>query len=567
MRTTQRILAACILLAALAVTAAAQDDPLFRAMADELDRSMADLRIEGMDRPYFLSYRLQDVDVVRVEARYGALVASDESHARYLYVECRVGDPSFDNSNFVATWQDVNRQRRGVVEEDDYESLRHSIWLATDTAYKNALEQLARKRSYIQAHPQKEAIPDFSPAEPFALVGEPVTLVVDEGAWEKEVRAAAEILEEYPSLQDWKVTFSGVGVNKRYVNSEGSRHLKGATFSDLEVAATAQAEDGQRITDFLRYTTRGGDPLPTGEALAADVRDMAEELEALVAAETLDEYAGPVLFTEYAAAQFIAQLFAAQLTPVKSPLLAEDWMQDYMPDAKLAGRLHRRVLPEFVTVTDEPTRESWEGQLLAGHKLVDDEGVPAEDITLVEEGRLVALPMSRGPTKKLTRSNGHAVTFRNQWTVPAASNVFVHSKRTKKDLVKELRKLAKDADSEFGLLITRLDAPDVSRQYRWTESRDDQGSALLTAPVAVYKVYADDGRVEPVRGLAFDDVSIRTLRDIYAFGKRPSLTNIEQTAGPGMDYRMAVVTPDILVEEMEFKASAAGEPKMVGGRP
>ena len=567
MRTTLRTIAACVLLLAFAVTAQASDDVLFRAMQDELDRSMTDLRIEDMAPPYFLSYRLQDNHVAIVEARYGALVHSQTMHSRNLYVECRVGDPSFDNSNFVATWQDLNRQRAGVVEEDDYDALRHAIWLTTDGAYKHALEQLARKESYLQAHPQKEAIPDFSAVEPFVHLEEQVEFVVDLDAWEDEVRAAADVLGEYASLQDWKVTFHGIAANKRYVNSEGSSHLKGGTFDDLEVAATAQAEDGQRLTSFLRYSSRGGDALPTGEELVADVREMAEELEALLAAETLDEYAGPVLFADYAAAQFVAQLFAAQLTPVKSPLLAEEWMQDYMPPARLAGKLNRRVLPEFVTVTDEPTRESWEGIRLAGYKLVDDEGVPTEDVTLVEEGRLVGLPTSRGPTKKLTESNGHAITFPNQWTVPAASNLFVESKRSKKDLVKELRKLAKDFDSEFGLLITLLDVPEISRRYQRTESFDEPGSALLTGPVVAYKVYADDGRIEPVRGITFDEVSIRTLRDIYALGKEPALTNMGQAVGPGMYYRMAVVTPDILVEEMEFKASSASEPAMVGGRP
>ena len=567
MRTTIRTIAACVLLLALAVTAAAQNDVLFRAMQDELDRSMTDLRIEGMDPPYFLSYRLQDNYIAAVEARYGALVHSQTTHSRHFYVECRVGDPSFDNSNFVATWQDLNRQRAGVVEEDDYDALRHAIWLTTDGAYKHALEQLARKESYIQAHPQKEAIPDFSEVEPFVHMAEPVELVADIDAWENEVRAAADVLGEYPSLQDWKVTFHGIAANKRYVNSEGSSHLKGATFDDLEIAATAQAEDGQRLTSFLRYSTRGGDALPTGEELAADVREMAEELEALLAAETLDEYAGPVLFTDYAAAQFVVQLFVAQLTPVKSPLLAEEWMQDYMPAAKLAGKLNRRVLPEFVTVRDEPRRESWEGMKLAGYKLVDDEGVPTEDVTLVEEGRLVMLPTGRGPTKKLTESNGHAITFPNQWTVPVASNVFVESKRSKKDLVKELRNLAKDFDNEFGLLVTRLDVPDISRRYQRTESFDEPGSALLTGPAVAYKVYADDGRMEAVRGITFDEVSVRTLRDIYALGKEPALTNMGQAVGPGMYYRMAVVTPDILVEEMEFKASSESEPAMVGGRP
>ncbi|MBM3308392.1 MAG: hypothetical protein FJY74_08705, partial [Candidatus Eisenbacteria bacterium] len=397
--------------AATAATAAAQDDVLFGAMQDEMDRSMSDLRIEGMNPPYFLSYRLQDDDVVGVEARYGSLVRSEATRARNLYVECRVGGPSFDNSNFVAGWQDLNRQRQGVVEEDHYGALRHSIWLATDAAYKAALEQLAGKESYLRAHPQKEAVPDFSAAEPFVHIEEPVALSVDTGAWEDEARAAAAVLAGYPALQDWRVAFTGVASTKRYVNSEGSRHLKGAVMSDLEITATAQADDGQRLTAFLRYSTSGGDALPTGQALVAAVRGMAEEFEALRSAGTLDEYAGPVLFADYAAAQLVAQLFAAQLAPARSPLLADDWMKQYVPDAKLAGKLSRRVLPEFVTVTDEPTRESWEGMRLAGYRLVDDEGVPAENVTLVESGRLVTLPIGRGPTKKLTESNGRAVAF------------------------------------------------------------------------------------------------------------------------------------------------------------
>ena len=189
-------------------------------MQDEMDRSMTDLRIEGMDPPYFLSYGLQDVDAVRVEARYGALVRSDETHARYLYVECRVGDPSFDNTNFVATWQDLNRQRTGVVEEDDYDALRHSIWLTTDDAYKHALETLARKESYLQTHPQKEAIPDFSPAEPFVHMEEPAELVVDVDAWEEPKKS--------PRGWIWRLT-GGVGGAEIVFGSRGGRRSSAGT--------------------------------------------------------------------------------------------------------------------------------------------------------------------------------------------------------------------------------------------------------------------------------------------------------------------------------------------------
>ncbi len=569
MRTILRMITVSVVLLASAAAALGQaDDDVFRAMQDELDRSMSELRIEGMPAPYFLSYAVEDVDRATVQARYGALVHSQRTQARHLSIECRVGSPEFDNTYFVATWGDLGNYRKGIVEENDYDAIRHSIWLHTDAAYKKALELLAGKDAYIQAHPRKDAIPDLAPAESHVHMGEPAKLTVDLAAWEKEARAAGDVLAEFPSLQDWKVTFTGTGKTRRYLNSEGSSHLKGATFGDLEIAATAQADDGQRLTSFLRYSTRDGDALPTGEELAEDVREMAGDLEAMVAAETIDEYAGPVLFADHAAAQLVAQLFAGQLSPTKSPLVAEEWMKQYMPDPKLAGRLNRRVLPEFVTVTDEPTRESWEGEKLAGHMIVDDEGVQSQDLTLVEEGRLVMLPTGRGPTKKLTTSNGHAIALPNQWTMPVATNIFVRTSEPKKNLVKELRTLTADFGNEYGLLVTRLDEPEISRRYRWTEASDEPGSALLNAPVIAYRVYEDDGRIEPVRGITFDDVTIRALRDIFAMDDEPELTNLVAPIGmSGMRYRIAVVTPDVLIEEMEFKSASASEPMMVGARP
>lgn len=566
-----RILAAIAgtLLMMVSTAALAQTDEIvFRAMQDELDRSMSELRIEGMPAPYFLSYTVEDVDRVTVQARYSALVHAERNENRYLYVECRVGAPEFDNTYFVASWDDLGDYRNGMVEENDYDALRRSIWLQTDAAYKKALEQLAGKDAYIQTHPRKEAIPDLSPAEPFVYTGAAATLTVDAGAWEEEARAIGDVLAEFALLQDWKATFTGASQTRRYVNSEGSRHVKGESFCDLEVTATAQADDGQRLSSFLRYSTRGGDPMPAGDELAEDVRKMASELEAAVSAETIDEYAGPVLFADYAAAQLVTQLFVQQLSPAKSPLLGEDWMKQYVPDPKLASRLSRRVLPDFVTVTDEPTRRSWEGRKLVGYMEVDDEGVPCKDLKLVEEGRLVMLPMGRGPTKKLAESNGHARRLPNQWTMPAATNVFVQTSEPKRDLVEELRGLCADFGNEYGLLITRLDEPGISRQYQWTESGEDPGSPLLSAPVVAYKVYESDGRVEPVRGVTFDDVSIRALRDVFAMNGEPELTNLVATVGTsGMHYRIAVVTPDILVEEMEFKSAAASEPTMVGARP
>ena len=49
------------------------DDPTLKAMRAELDREKALLVLPGMQRPYFIQYRLDDIDTYEAAANYGAL--------------------------------------------------------------------------------------------------------------------------------------------------------------------------------------------------------------------------------------------------------------------------------------------------------------------------------------------------------------------------------------------------------------------------------------------------------------------------------------------------------------
>jgi predicted Zn-dependent protease len=556
------------LLIALPAVAQAPDDVVFRAMQDELDRTMQSLRLESMSPPYFLSYRIQDVDETTIQARYGALTQAEESRPRYFSIDLRVGSPDLDNSSFIGGMRDVYRRRANFANEDDYRSLRHDLWLQTDQAYKSALENLSRKNAYLQVHPPQEVIPDFSAAAPYVLAGPPGVLPLDPAAWQREVEAAAREFDDFPGLQDWNVSYFGRASTVRYLNSEASRHMKGQAIQRIDVNATVQASDGQRLNGFLAFTARDEDAPPSGEALKVAVRSMAGELQAMAAAPRLNEYAGPVLFDGFAAAQLISQLFVAQLTPPRQPIYAEDWMAQSAPDPKLVGRLQRRVLPAFVTIEDDPTRGTWGGVRLAGSQTVDDEGVPCQPLTLVDKGRLVNLPMSRTPTAKLHESNGHARVMVSGMSVPTPSNLIVRTSEPVADPIAELRRLAREFGSDYGLLVTRLADPNVDDRYRWNERRTQGPPELLAAPLFVYKVYVSDGHREPVRGLIFEEVSIRTLRDIGAMGKEVAVYNLAQSFGP-MDYRypISIVTPSILVEEMELKANPDREPLAVSGNP
>ncbi len=566
-----RTLLTCVTVLLLLSPAAARSgeipgDPVFRAMADELDRSMEQLEIEGMERPYFISYLVQDNEAIMLEARYGALLSTETSRERYLYTEVRVGDPGLDSTGYVGGWRSMGSARARIIAEDDYDALRHQIWLVTDAKYKLALENLAGKQSYLQAHPVREPLDDFSAAEPLVKITEPPVLDQDLAGWEERVLLAAKTLGEFSSLQDWNVRIIAAGLGKRYLNSEGSRHHKGRVITELEISATTQAADGQRLSNFLRYGTAAGDQLPSGNTLAEEVRTMAGELEAMAASELIDDYSGPVLFGGDAAAQFVAQLFALQLSPPRKPLLANQWMSRSFPDPKLAGKMNRRVFPEFVNITDDPTRETWEDRHLAGRMEVDDEGVAGQKVTLVREGRLVGLPMGRQPTKEIKESNGHVRASRMLWPLPAVTSLFVETSAPVANLRDELRRLAGDFGLEYGLLITRLDETRYSRSFRRSFSGPDASDQLLSAPVAVYKVYVEDGRLEPVRGLVFDEVTVRAMRDVGMMGDDPRLYNLRLST-PASSIAASIITPSILVEEIDLKEDSAREPLPLSGNP
>jgi predicted Zn-dependent protease len=545
-------------------------DPIFQAMRDELARSSKELVMPGMSAPYFLSYRVRDEESVNIDARYTALVDSTRSRSRQLCIDLRVGGPSRDNSNFYQDWSDIWGDEMGLVDEDSYAAVRHQLWYQTDGVYKKALESLARKQAYLQAHPPKKVLDDFWKAPAFVSIGQPaaVSPAIVQAAGPC-VRAAATALREFPALQDWRVACHLRATTQRYVDSGGNEHRKGFPRVYYEMSATQQAADGQRLTGFVTQVIRQDDPLPPPAALAEEARGMARDLQAMASAAPLEEYVGPVLFTDLASAQFISGLFASQLGLPREALATEQWMSSQLPLGKLAARVKRRILPTFVNIHDQPRLEAWDGRRLAGTMTVDDQGVECQDISLVESGRLVGLPLSRQPVEGFTGSNGHARGLRQQRTVPAITNLVVSATETKpySELVRELQRLCREQALEYGLLVRRLEEERYTDLYRRVDRQDDE-EPLLNAPLVVYKVYAKDGRLEPVRGLGFDEVTVRALRDIVALGKDTRAYNLQQPyPGTGMYYPASIVIPSILVEEMELKSVAVQEPLAVGSNP
>src|ERR1700680_689521 len=116
-----------------AAVAAARGDALLEALLTELSRSYTHLKMDQVQAPYYIEYRVNDVDDYSAEAAFGALVQSQRVHVRILRVVVRTGDYKQD-SYFGQGVGETNI----LPLDNDPIALRHQIWMATDDAYKTA---------------------------------------------------------------------------------------------------------------------------------------------------------------------------------------------------------------------------------------------------------------------------------------------------------------------------------------------------------------------------------------------------------------------------------------------
>src|SRR5712692_7791184 len=187
------------LLAALSCGAAAgaqaqqDNDHTLQAMRDEMARSKARLELKIPNiaqpvRPYYIEYRLLDLDVREVVAEFGTLLASTHTRNRFMNVVARVGSYRRDSSNFVSedSFRGFIGPTGSVGIDRDYNSLRQDLWIATDQAFKEALETYSRKEAYLSSLARPSDIDDFAKAEPVQLIEPLEKRDWTKRKWEKE---------------------------------------------------------------------------------------------------------------------------------------------------------------------------------------------------------------------------------------------------------------------------------------------------------------------------------------------------------------------------------------------
>jgi TldD protein len=560
------------LLLALPLLAADAKDPILRAIEDEMARSGA-LGTVAPAQPYFFEYAIHDGALVSISSTLGAVVTSRSVRFRFPQVGIRVGDYQFDDTNYAGGDYHAGASYDvfDLPLEDSYAVLRHHLWLATDMAYKQALELLSLKRAALRDVTPTEDLPDFSRAARFERIAAGRIQAFDAAAWEARLRRLSALFASYPALRQTGVSFEGARGVFYLANSEGTRIRVPETSAGLRVRANAQAPDGMLLHDAVSFQSLDPDRMPPDAEIERGVKEVAENLTALVGAPVGESYSGPVLFEGVASAQLFAQVLGANCTVPRRPITPPG-RSSPLAMGEFENRIGSRVLPEWMDVVDDPTQSEWHGRALFGHYDVDLEGVAAQSVSLVEKGVLKNFLLTRQPVKTFRASNGHA-RLPGSFGAKAAGigNLFVSASGgvSQGALRQRLIDLCRERGKPYGILIRKLDFPTTasSDELRRAFAGMQSGARPVSPPILIYRVYPD-GREQLVRGLRLRGLDVRSLKDIVAASSETTTFDFYNTGAPlameGASFRAesSVVAPSVLIDDVEIERIEGELPKL-----
>lgn len=519
---------------------AADDDAAIKAMGAEMARTTQRLQMDGIAPPYFVQYVLDDDENWTCQASFGALMSEGSGGSATVGADIRVGDYDLDNTNFVRGRSLTGGIGRVTAPADlDPDALQHRLWLATDQMYKRAIEDLAAKKAWLQSNNVPDRPVDLIPAgTPMVLLEERLSLDVDRDSLQDLARQLSARFRDAPAIQDSDVYIQAEVSHRTLMNNEGTLVRSASRSIRLAVVASTQAVDGMPIGDAITHYGRTAADLPDAATLTAEVDRLIERLSSRVTAERAEEYIGPVLFEGDAACLVMMELLAERLSYPDEPVGASG------AGTPFKNRLKKRVTPPFLHVLDDPTIRTFAGAPLLGAYAVDDDGVAAEAVHLVEEGRLKNWYMSRIPTRAITDSNGHS---RGGKGGPAC--LFVRSENTLAPdaLRAELLRVAREQELPYAIRVAAIARADVGVSGARAGGGFSNGNIDLSPPISAWRVYLD-GHEEPIRGGDWQGVTLRSLRDIYVTGEDSHVFN-----GRRRGALLSIVCPSLLIEEIEIK--------------
>ena len=525
---------------ALAATCVSAQSPLIKILTGELDRNFAVLKDKGNPAPYFMGYSVTDSESNVLSASDGAISGENHGRARLLDITVRVGSPKFDNYRRVNGQVPNFSSTSSIALEDDPLAIRQAVWLNTDRVYRSASQRLIQ----IQADEKLRAAAtdgsdDFSAETPQVFFEQPPPLKFNATEWAARLRRLSAEFTKYPGALNSSITLQAERTVETLVTTEGTRVEQGRLFSRIVITTAGKASDGMDLQTLETFETDDPAHLPKDAEILAAVEKAGKNLQDLLAAPPSDPFVGPAILSGRAAGVFFHEIFGHRIEGHRQ--------KDEAEGQTFTKSVNKEILPPFLSVIFDPTLREFQGTMLNGSYLYDDEGVKARRVPIVEDGVLKTFLMSRSPIDGFPNSNGHGRRQPGAEVVSRQSNLFVESSKKVSD--EELRQMlideVKKQGKPYGLFFDQ-----VTGGYTTTARRGLQ--AFTVIPLVVYRIYPDGRPDELIRGVSIVGTPLASLGNIVATSDKSEIFNGICGAESG-NVPVSAISPALLVSSIEIQ--------------
>jgi TldD protein len=516
-------------------------DVLTSTMQRELQRAQGELgKLDPA--PYFISYSVYDQTSAVALGSQGSLISSLNTRLRSGDVIIRVGTPALDNTHGENR---VSALSTGSLPlDDDGDAIAHVLWQLTYGEYRKASQAFLNVKTKTQVHAQEEdTSPDFSREAPqIHSDHKDPSPPPDQKMLDEIARRYSAYFRKYPYIYTSNAVITAQRTQFHFVSSEGSRIVTTQALIRLAIEAETRADDGMELMRVETFQAENLSHLPSEAQVTARMEKMASDLKALRAAPVAEPFDGPALLSGRAAAVFFHEVLGHRLEGHRQ--------RGEQEGQTFTKKINQQVLPEFLSVTDDPTLRTLNGMDLGGWYEYDEEGTPAARVEVIKDGILKSFLMSRMPIKDFQTSNGHGRAQASLMVTGRQGNLIVTSSRVTKDselrqkLIDEIKKQAKP----YGLYFE-----DIQGGFTLTQRAMPQAFQVL--PVLVWRVYPDGRPDELVRGVDIVGTPLAAMNRILLTGDKMEVFNGICGAESG-SVPVSAVAPAMLFSEIEVQKRA-----------
>jgi TldD protein len=510
----------------------------------DLNRALR-INIPGFPSPHYCSFLLRDTHWFNTWASSGSVYRVRSDHTRNVYADLRVGNIKYDQVTHGGL-RDNDDERESYnhvnvpIDDTYYDGLRLGLWRLIDAKYREAVADYKEKEvSDLSKSGQSDRLKAMKRLRKVEYKKFEAPEKVNEDKWERFCKNASKWMSSLPHISASWVEFDTNQITKIFVNSERRLIVHHEQVFSLSATFRKLLSDGTHLDQEFVLNAGTQLELPTMREFKKIAMERYERLVKLSRAKKIHAFSGPVLLMPGPAGLLFHEAIGHRLEG--SRMLSSSEGQTFK------GHVGQKVLNVEVTIRDNPKIKKWGGKKCIGAYEFDDEGTPALDTLLIENGVLkdflnTRIPLAKG---KFT-PNGHA---RNRKFERPISRMAVTTISTAKPtpctrlremLIREIKRQRKP----FGLIVYEANSGETE-----TESYDFQG---FLGFIAYATIVYPDGREVPVRGVNFVGTPLQALNNIIAVGDDLELINDYCGAESGI-VPISTISPSVLLSNLELQ--------------